>query len=153
MFGKPCCRKRVWRSRSLSLGFGKKVYHKSPPFKLVDAFYGEWEIGTYCYAWRVIKNETILCASSDAVDSVDELDAAIKRIKFGRVVSLEQLTNLDVRVGFDSGIAVDFLATVSDEDEGFHIFCPENKFIGFTVGSGWTIGPSNKPWPKKEFLK
>jgi hypothetical protein len=146
MMGKLCCNKRVWSFKSLALGFGKKVHHGNK--KLVDNFYGEWEIRTYCYAWRVVKNGKILCGSKDAVDSVDELNAVLKRIKFGHFISLEQLTNFDVRVAFDTGIAVDFLAAVSDEDEGLVIFCPENKTIKFTVGNGWKIGPSNKPWPE-----
>jgi hypothetical protein len=143
LLGKLCCKKRVWSFKSLTLGFGKKVYHGK---KLVDDFYGEWEIRTYCYAWRVIKNGQILCGSSDAVDRVDELTAVLKRIKFGRIISLDQLTNFDVRIGFDTGVAVDFLATVSDKDEGITIFCPNNRCVEFTTGSGWEIGPSNKPW-------
>jgi hypothetical protein len=146
MLGKICCKKRVWSFKSLTLGFGKKIYHGK---KLVDDFNGEWEITTYCYAWRVIKNGKILCGSSDAVDHVNELTAVLKRIKFGRLVSLEQFTNFDVRLGFDTGIVVDFLATVSDADEGLDIFCPEHKAIEFTVGSGWKTGPSDKPWPEK----
>jgi hypothetical protein len=145
MLGKLCCKKRVWSFKSLTLGFGKKVYHGK---KLVDDFYGEWEIQTYCYAWRVIKNGKILCGSRDAVDHVDELTAVLKRIKFGRIILLEKLTNFDVRIVFDTGIAVDFLAAVSDKDEGLVIFCPEHKVIEFTVGSGWEIVPSNKPRPK-----
>lgn len=145
MLGKLCCKKRVWSFKSLALGFGKKVYHGQ---KLVDDFYGEWEIRTYSYAWRVIKNGEILCGSSDAIDHVNELTAVLKRIKFGRIILLEQLTNFDVRVGFDTGIAVDFLAAVSDEDEGVTIFCPDDKCIQFTVGSGWKIGSSNKPAKK-----
>jgi hypothetical protein len=147
MLGKLCCKKRVWSFKSLSLGFGKKVYHDNK-LKLVDAFYGEWEIRTYSYAWRVIKNGKILCGSGDAVDHVNELTAVLKRIKFGRIISLEQLTNLDVRVAFDTGIAVDLLAAVSDEDEGITIFCPDNKCIQFTVGNGWKIKSSNKPAKK-----
>jgi len=146
MLGKVCCKKRVWSFKSLKLGFGKKVYHGK---KLIDDFYGEWEITTYCYAWRVIKNGKILCGSSDAVDHVNELTAVLKRIKFGRIISLEQLSNFDVQVGFDTGVVVDFLATVSDEDEGIVIFSPERKAIKFTVGSGWKTGPSDKPWPEK----
>jgi hypothetical protein len=146
MLGKLCCNKRVWSFKSLALGFGKKVHHGK---KLVDSFYGEWEIRTYCYAWRVIKNGKILCGSQDAVDSVDELTTVLKPIKFGHVISLEQMTNFDVRVAFDTGVAVDFLAAVSDEDEGLNIFCPENKVIEFTVGGGWRIGSSDKPWPNK----
>ena len=147
MLGKPSCSKRVGSFNSLALGFGKKVYHGNP--KLADDFYGEWEIRTYCYAWRVVKNKKVLCASSDAVDSIDELNAVLKKIKLGCIISLAQLTSLDVRVGFDTGVTVDFLATVSDEDEGVVIFCPEDKCIQFTVGSGWTTGPSRKPWPKE----
>ena len=146
MLGKLCCKKRVWSFKSLALGFGKKVYHGK---KLVDNFFGEWEIRTYCYAWRVIKNGEILCGSGDAVDSVDELTAILKRIKFGHVISLEQLTDFDVRVGFDTGISVDFLAAVRDKGEGLDIFCREHKTIEFTVGSGWKIGSSDKPWPEK----
>jgi hypothetical protein len=149
MLGKLCCKKRVWSFKSLTLGFGKKVYHGK---KLIDDFYGEWEIRTYCYAWRVIKNGKILCGSNDALDHINELTAVLKRIKFGRIVSLEQLTNFDVRVEFDTGIVVDFLATVSDEDEGLYISnCFEHKTIKFTVGNGWKSGPSNKPRPKNNF--
>jgi len=147
MLGKVCCKKRVWSFKSLTLGFGKKVRHGHGE-KLVDVFYGEWEIRTYSYAWRVIKNGKIVCGSGDAVDHVNELTAVLKRIKFGRIISLEHLTNLDVRVAFDTGIAVDFLAAVSDVDEGLYIFCPENTMVTFTIGSGWKIGPSDKPWPK-----
>jgi len=150
MLGKLCCRKRVWSFKSLALGFGKKIQHSG---KLVDDFYGEWEIQTYCYAWRLIKDGKILCGSGDAVDHVNELTAVLKCVKFGRIISLEQLTALDVRIGFDTGISIDFLAAVSDEDEGITIFCPDNKCVKFTVGNGWKIGPSNKPWPKNEFLE
>jgi hypothetical protein len=142
MMGNRCCRQRVWRPRSLSLGFGEKVYHGNP--KLVDDFYGEWEIGTYYCAWRVIKDNRILCGSSDAVDSLDELDAALKRIDFGCIRSLTQPTQFDVRVLFDTGIAVEFLATTSDDDESFHIFCPQNISVEFSIQEGWTIGKSVK---------
>jgi hypothetical protein len=44
MLGQVCCKKRVWSFKSLALGFGKKIHHGK---KLVDDFYGEWEIKTY----------------------------------------------------------------------------------------------------------
>ena len=145
MLGKPCCRKRVWRPRSLSFGFGEKPYHGNS--KLVDDFYGEWEVGTYSSAWRVLQNKRIVCASNDTVDSVDELDGALKAVDFGRISSVEQPADLDLRLEFDAGIAVEFLAATSDDDECFHIvFRPGNMAIKFTVGAGWEIGESNKPW-------
>jgi len=125
--------------RSLSLGFGEKVQSKSRP-------YGEWEIGTYGCAWRVVKSGTVLCGSQDSADKIQDLNAALNLIELGQFVFLRQLTDLDVRVQFDNGVTVDFLATISDGDECFHIFCPEEIYVEFSVGGGWRIGKSNQPW-------
>jgi len=143
LVGKPCCRRRVWRGRSLSLGFGKKVFHENE--RLIDSFYGEWEIGSYYGCWRVVKEGKMLLGSQDAVDKIDDLDGVLQRIEIGRVVSVRHLTSLDIRVDLDNGVAVDFLAMVSD-DECFHICCPGDIYAEFKVSSGWEIGPSNKPW-------
>jgi len=95
----------------------------------------------------VLQNKRILCASNDAADSLDELDRALKAVEFGRITSLEQPADLDLRLEFDRGITVDFLATISDQDECFHIvFRPGNLAIKFTAGTGWEIAESNKPW-------
>jgi hypothetical protein len=147
IFGKVCCRRRVSSPRGLRLGFGEKVYHGNP--KLTDAYYGEWEIGTFYCAWRVLKDGKILCGSDDLVESVNELNAAVAQIEFGAIQSIEQLDSLDVRVGFDTGIRVDFLATTSDgSDECIEIIHELTHRAGeFTVGSGWRMGPSNSPWP------
>jgi hypothetical protein len=125
--------------RSLSLGFGEKVPGKS-------RVYGEWEIGTYGCAWRVTKNGTVLCGSQDPANNFQDLNAALNRIELGRFVFLRQLTDLDIRVQFDNDLAVDVLATISDGDECFHIFCPEDIYVRFSVSGGWKIGKSNQPW-------
>ena len=137
IFGKNCCRVKVGASKSLSMGFGEKFYHNNP--KLNDDFYGEWEIGTYYCAWRALKGDKILCGVSDPIESIEELNKSINEIKFGALVSIKQLTNIDVRLEFDSGIVVDFLSTISDEDEYFHIFCPNDVCIELTTGGKWTI--------------
>src|SRR3954451_8206479 len=108
MFGTRCCRRRVNGPRGLHLGFGEKLYHGDP--KLIDTYYGEWEIGTYYCGWRVIKDGKILCGSDDVVEAYAELDAAIQRIEMGAILSLEQLGHLDIRVGLDTGIVIDFLS-------------------------------------------
>ena len=145
IIGKPCCRKRVWRGRSLHLGFGERIPHGDP--QLIDEFYGEWEIGTYHCAWRVIAQGKVLCGRQDVVDSIDELNQALNEISIGRFASLVQLTPLDVRVEFDNGLAVDFLSTVSDGDACFHIFFgAENLCVQFTADRGWEIGDFDKPW-------
>jgi len=148
LLGKLCCRKQVGYRESLSIGFGSKIPHQNR-LKSRDDYYGEWEIGTYNSAWRVIHRGKILCGSHDIVDSIKEHDAAFNRIELRRLVSVQQLTDMDIRLVFDLGITIDFLATTRDEDEWFHIFCHQGKYIEFTVGKGCTIGPSNTPWHNK----
>jgi hypothetical protein len=129
--------------RSLSLGFGTEA---RSTVKINEKVYREWEIGTYCGAWRVLREGVVLCGSQDAVDSIADLNLALGRVNFGRFISLQQFTDLDIRVEFDNGVAVDFLATTSDDDESFHMFCPENRFIKFSVQGGWKVGPADRPW-------
>jgi hypothetical protein len=143
MIGQRCCRQRVWRQRSLNLGFGEKIYHHNP--KLIDTFYGEWEIGTYYCAWRVVKENKIICGSGDAVDSLDELNSTLQRIDFDRIESLTQSTQFDVRAEFDTGMVIEFLATISDDDECFHLFFPQSICAAFSIQEGWRIGRSDSP--------
>ena len=143
IIGKPCSRKQVGRMKSLSLGFGEIVPNKSRLKESID--YAEWELGTYYCSWRILKDGRIVCGSQDTAD-IDDLNVEISKIEVGRFVALRQLTDLDVRAECDNGIAIDFLATISDDDECFHIFCPENRHVEFKVISGWKIGPSDKPW-------
>jgi hypothetical protein len=148
IFGKACCRQRVSEPRGLRLGFGEKIYHGNP--KLIDAYYGDWELGTYYCAWRVIKGGRILCGSDDSVESANELNSAICQIDFGAIQSIEHLSSLDIRLGFDTGIMVDFLATTSDgTDECLGIVHnSSHRAAEFSVEDGWTIGASNLPWQK-----
>jgi hypothetical protein len=141
--GKKCCRKKVGEFKSLSLGFGIKVFHHNP--RLNNDYYGEWEVGSYFTTWRVIRDDRIICASRDPVDR-DELDAVVKNIELGNLLSIGEVSNIDVRLYFDSSIMIDFLATISDEEEGyFHIFGPENLYVELSKGGVWTIGKSNEP--------
>lgn len=141
LLGSTCCRQRVGRSRSLSLGFGKKTPHGNS--RLVDDYYGEWEIGTFSAAWRVISNGTILCGSQDVVDSLSELDERIEKIQFGQIRSISLASQFDVRVTFDE-MYIEFLATASEQDEIFHIFCPQNLCVEYSIAGGWSAGKSDK---------
>lgn len=144
LFGKPCCRRSVGSGRSLAIGFGEKVFHNNP--RLNTAYYGEWEIGTYNDAWRILQNGRIMCASNDPVDSMAELDSAVNKIELGCIRSLSDFANFDVRVELDDGIVIEFLAASSDDDECFHIFCPDKVCIVLNPRLGWAVGASNKPW-------
>jgi hypothetical protein len=146
MIGKLCSRKEVGRTRSLSLGFGAEV---RSPLNLSGKIHREWEIVTYYSAWRVVRDGIVLCGSQDVVDSIDELNLALGRVDLGRFMALRQFTDLDVRIEFDNGVAVDFLATTSDDDESFHIRCPGKRLVKFSVRGGWMTGPADKPWTER----
>jgi hypothetical protein len=141
LIGKTCCRQRVGRMRSLSIGFGDKIPHGKS--RLADDFYGEWEIGTYSAAWRVVHKETILCGSQDIVDSLSELDERLSKIVFGRIKEISSISKFDIRVYFDGETCLDFLGAASEEDELFHIFCPGNLYVEYSISGGWKIGKSN----------
>lgn len=142
LIGKQCCRAAIGEFKSLSLGFGEKIYHRNP--KLRDTYYGEWEIGTYQCAWRVMEKNKILLGKNDTQQE-NVLDNKLKRIRFGRIASINQITDLDIRLSFDNEMIVDFFATISDDDEYFHIFCPDNMWIGLLPGGKWIIRKSDKP--------
>lgn len=144
LIGKECCRQRVGRSRSLSIGFGGKRLHGKA--NQPDNFYGEWEIGTYTASWRIVQEERILCGSQDVVDSLSELDQILNTIQFGRIVAIKVLGKLDICVEMDSGIHIDFLGCISEDDEIFHVFGPDNLYIEYSIKETWKIGKSNKPW-------
>lgn len=144
MFGQSCCRKRVTEWKCISLGFGQKVYHNKP--KMVDSFYGEWEIASYFCAWRIVQDGRIICGSNETVDSTEELDAIVNKIDFGRIISLKMsLAGVDVRAEFDTDIEMDFFFIRSGDDESINIFCPDDMCATFSVIDGWLIGKSNKP--------
>lgn len=144
MFGLCCCRKRVGRRRSVSFGFGAEQFHGDP--KLLDAFYGEWEIGTYYAGWRVVQSGKILCGSEDVVDSVDKLNDRLGLVELGQPVGFQMISEFDVRLSLDGDTHVDFLGTFSEADEHVvHIFGPDDLYAEYVVETGWEIGTSAEP--------
>ncbi|MDD5412120.1 MAG: hypothetical protein PHF31_12025 [Methylobacter sp.] len=137
LIGKPCCRQRIGRMRSLSIGFGNKIAHGKA--RLIDDFYGEWGIGTYLSAWRVVHEDVILCGSQDVVESLSELDERLGRIEIGRIQEINFVSKFHIQAYCDNGIYIDFLAASSDDDEMFHIFCPEGVCIEYSVLGGWGV--------------
>lgn len=140
--GKACCRQRVGRMRTLSLGFGEKIPHGNP--RLVDGFHGEWELGTYSAAWRIIRDEKILCGSQDVVDSLSELDVRLGKIEIGRIESVCLASRFDVRVSLDGNMHIDFFGADSGDDEIFHIFCPDGLYLAYSILGGWKVSPRKK---------
>lgn len=142
LFGQKCCKKIIHSNGNLSLGFGKKIYHNN--LKLDCEYFGEWEVGSYYKSWRIIQENIILLGSGDT-DSNEEKKEKIDKINFDEILSIHQQTQFDVRVILKHNLIVDFLATFSENDELFHIFCPNNKFIEMDNQGVWKFGDSNKP--------
>lgn len=140
LIGQACWRKEVGSRKSLSLGFGRRIRYNA------EREYGEWELGTYYNPWRFVMGTRILCGSHDAYDLIDDLNKTVKLLDIGRFRSLRQMSAFDVRLEFDSGVFTDILAATCDDDEAFHVFCPENKCIVFSPAKGWQVGPSRGPW-------
>jgi hypothetical protein len=140
LVGEPCSRKEVGEHRSLSLGFGPEA---RPANARARRAYRVWELGTYSCDWRIVAGSVVLCGSRD---SAAELNHALDNIELGRLTSIRKLNDFDLRIEFHNGISVDFLATFSDDDECFHIFCPGNVCAAFTLRDGWKIGPCDQPW-------
>lgn len=144
LLGKNCCRQRVGRGRSLSIGFGERVPQMTR--KTIDGFYGEWEVGTYSSAWRIVLDGKIVLGSLDVTDSVDELDQRLQNIKLGSVTAIKVLSQFDIRLEFDGDAHIDFIYASTEDDEIFHIFGPENIYLEYTSSRGWKVGRSNVSW-------
>ena len=144
LFGKQCCRQRVGEWRSLSIGFGEKVPHTDN--RTADSYYGEWEIGTYSSAWRIICGDRLLCGSMNLVDFFGDLDQELQRIQLGIVCDIEALSSFDIRVKLDNEIFIDFFGMSTVEDEMFHIFGPDSLYVEFKLIDGWTVCRSDIPW-------
>jgi hypothetical protein len=114
-----------------------------------EPFYGEWEIGTYSAAWRIVRGGAVVCGSSDAVDSIGDLDRQLQAVILGAPVSIEASSQIDVRVELDNGTTIDFFGATSDGDEIFHIFGPQKLYIEYTPDGDWKVGSSNVPWNDK----
>lgn len=142
LIGKKPSYVRVGNFRSLSIGFGRMIKSKDDRKKFD---YAEWDVGSYRSFWRILDGNRILFLK-DAEHDVNSLNEAVNGIEFGNLLGFEMLTPIDVRLKFDSGVQIDFIAAIQDEDEYFHVFCPENKYIELAPGGIWTIGKSNMSW-------
>lgn len=145
LFGQPCCRQFVGYDKSFFIGFGKVIMKRT---RRGEAPHGLWEIGVYVSAWRVIRDGVILCGSSDTVDNIDELGQRLPNCDGAKCVSLEMLSDFDVRIWLDNGICIDVLASAGDSDEIVHVFLPSRRVAFLSRRSGWDVEDSDKPTSK-----
>lgn len=140
IFGKPCTLCQIFSDRSLSLEFGEITV--SPR---TGVGHGEWEIGTYCSSWRVVRGREVLCSRHDFFEEEVDFRNSVGTIVWGRCVGVEPLSDFDVRVRFEDELAVDFLSIVED-DELLHLFFPNKIVTTYSPTHGWMTGRSDEPW-------
>jgi hypothetical protein len=142
LLGQKVCRIQVDDNRSLSIGFGEKVFHQKKRSK--DSFYGQWELGSYYPSWRLIKNDRILVGAHD-LESVADIKLNLIELLQGRLINLEIWKTFNITLYFDDEIIIEFFPATNEEDELFHIFCPENKYIELNSYGKVRIMQSNAP--------
>lgn len=138
VFGEICCRQRIGEWKSIHLGFGRKIHHDK---NTIDAFYGEWELGTYSSNWEIYCKDSLLLTSKNNNESNDELDILLQEIFFGRLEEIELLeTSNTVKLSFSSKISMYFYEILEEsESEVIHFFIPNNLYIEFNPIDGWKI--------------
>jgi hypothetical protein len=141
LFGKPSCRQRVGRMSSLSVGFGERIPHGKP--RMVDDFYGEWELGTYSAKWNISSGEEILCSNHNiSGKDLIELDEKVNKLPLGKIRAIEFVSKSFVLVRLDGDIHIDFIVQDEEDDENeefFHVFCPNNVFVACSFRKGWIV--------------
>ncbi len=145
LVGKRCCRQQSGEWRSLSIGFGEKVYHGDPKIRATP-YYGEWELRTYGAAWRVTRGNRVLCGSREVVDVEREVDERLQLVKLGGFQRLDAVSIFDLRVQLDDGTSIDFMEMSTDDGHLFDIRAPNDVSIKYSTRRGWMIGPSNVAW-------
>lgn len=135
--GRRCCCQRVGEHRSLRLGFGDKVSRSK--MRVRDPFFGEWQLGTFTAAWRIVRNDQILLGSMNPVDSSADLDAELQKIQFGPVEHIEMLSRFCVRVHLEGDICIDFIAASNDDSEMFFILKPDTHDMEYRCTAGWSV--------------
>lgn len=86
------CRIQILHSGSISIGFGSMVHHGNA--KLRDTYYGEWEIGSFHNAWRLVSGSRVLCTGD-----TDEYQAQISESELEKNLSkrIRRVYNLSTR--------------------------------------------------------
>lgn len=135
---RACGLVRVGGDRNLILGFGAVRQSRIRPR-------AEVELGVEDCAWRVSRGAAVLCGRNDAVDAVAELQDRLSAVDVGRLVAVDELSGFDVRFRFSSGLNVDVLTTVSDDDDTLNVFFTD-EVLAFSPARGWRFGRSDEPW-------
>jgi hypothetical protein len=138
LIGQKLCSLRVGYGSQLRLGLGEKIFYKNP--KLKGKFYGEWDIVSDSCVWRVVIEEKILCGYGDEIKYCNEI---FESIQLDRIRDILQITPMDFRIVFETGIRIDYLCE-SVNGTVLSIFDDKNKVVFELTLDGWIKSSSDK---------
>ena len=145
MVGKDCCRKRVGSFKSISLGFGEKVFHGKSNF--ADPFYGEWEINAYTAGWRIVRDGVIVSGSRDLFEPDYEHDSALQLIRLGKVMSINvEPGKYDAVVNFERNTSIEFVKLACGCSELFNVFSPSGEVLSYYGNGVFEVEPCSRKY-------
>jgi hypothetical protein len=107
----PCTNAKIGYADVLKLSFGKKLFYENS--KLRNAFYGQIEISIETFSWRILKDELIVCGSSDDYKNAEN---GLKKIIGKKIVALKTENN-SIQITLDTNYKIEaYKSTVEDDD-------------------------------------
>ncbi|MDR1148290.1 MAG: hypothetical protein LBK66_06620 [Spirochaetaceae bacterium] len=135
----PICRVEVDPYKNLHVGLGKKVKNLCKNSRV--EYYGEWEIGTYISAWRIVKEGKLISGSRQIVEDTDIETQKIAPLFNEKFITMMELNEYDIRLIFSGDLIVDFFFC-SDSDEFLHILGIGGDFWVSQFPNEWIYGKS-----------
>ncbi|AFM40484.1 Protein of unknown function (DUF3027) [Desulfosporosinus acidiphilus SJ4] len=106
--GLSCCDASFSYGNVLCIGLGERVYYTHPSLR--DVFRGEWDIRSYNSAWRLVKDNQIICGYYDLQE---ESGPKLELLIGHKLIDIKKISCLDVGFIFDDGFEIDFLGQSS----------------------------------------
>jgi hypothetical protein len=135
----PICRVEIDPYKNLHVGLGKKVKNQRKNSRV--EYYGEWEIGTYISAWRIVKKGKLISGSRQIIEDTNLETQKIAPLFNEKFITMIELNEYDIRLIFSGDLIVDFFFC-SDSDEFLHILGISGDFCVSQLPNKWICGKS-----------
>jgi hypothetical protein len=103
-------------------------------------------MGSYSAHWTVFR-DGMPVISSGKDERSDALGLELWNLLQGaKFLGLKVVSKGKIEILLSDTLSIDIEDRALVEDEMFHIFLPDSKYVEYSQGSGWCTGPSDKPW-------
>lgn len=139
MLGQSFCYAEIGYSGAFKIGLGNRIFYDHP--RLSHLFHGEWDIITISSAWRIIKDEKIICGS---YDFLEENESKFNTLVFGILLNINCTPPYGLALSFSSGIRIEYW-NQSATDNSLEILAPNNTYLELDHKGIWKESCSNIP--------